>query len=158
MWILIPLLFGASHLFTPMLRDPYKAQKFRKKYQVENPDEEISDKHAAHLFPLSLLSHIARYAYWQGMIPNPKETQNALKQFANLAENFSMVPRRVNQSDHKKMDNEIARAIADRGKTRLSSEEKKRAQEQLDYAKKYAAEYVPELLSVIVEFYKPLLS
>ena len=141
-----------------MLRDPYKARKFRKRYEAENPDEDISDKHAAHLFPLSLLSHIARYAYWQGKIPNPKETQNALKQFANLPENFSMVPRRVNQSDHKKMDNQIARAIADRGITKLSSEEKKRAQEQLDYAKKYAAEYVPELLSWIVEAYKPLLS
>ena len=56
------------------------------------------------------------------------------------------------------MDNKIASAIADRGTTRLSSEEKKRAQEQLDYTKKYAAEYVPELLSVIVEAYKPLLS
>ena len=69
-----------------------------------------------------------------------------------------MVPQRVNQSDHKKMDNQIARAIADRGITKLSSEARKRAQEQLDYAKKYAAEYVPELLSWIVEAYKPLLS
>ena len=69
-----------------------------------------------------------------------------------------MVPRRVNQSDHKIWDNEISRAIADRGKTRLTSKAKERAQEQLDYAKKYAAEYVPELLSVIVEAYKPLLS
>ena len=141
-----------------MLRDPYKARKLRKKYKAENPDEDISDKHAAHLFPLSLLSRIAQYAFWQGKIPNPNETQNVLKQFANLDENFSMVPRRVNQSDHKKMDNKIASAIADCGTTRLSSEEKKRAQEQLDYAKKYAAEYVPELLSVIVEAYKPLLS
>ena len=37
LWILIPLLFGASNLSTPMLRDPYKAQKFRKKYKAENP-------------------------------------------------------------------------------------------------------------------------
>ena len=156
LWILIPLLCGASHLFTPMLRDPYKARKFREKYKAENPDEDISDKHAAHLFPLSLLSRIAQCAYWQGRIPNPKETQNVLKLFANLPENFSIVPRKVNQSDHKKMDNEIARAIADHGKTRLSSEARKRAQEQLDYAKKYAA--VPELFSWIVEAYKPLLS
>ena len=70
------------------------------------------------------------------MIPNPKETQNVLKQFANLNENFSMVPQRVNQSDYKKMDNKIARAIADRGMTRLSSGARKRAQEQLDYGKK----------------------
>ena len=158
LWVLILLLFGASHLSTPMLRDPYKARKFRIKYTAENPDEDISDKHAAHLFPLSLLSRIAQCAYWQGKIPVPKQTQNELKQFANLPENFSMVPQRVNQSDHKKMDNKIARAIADRGITRLSSEERNRAQEQLDYAKKYAAQYVPELLSVIIEAYKPLLS
>ena len=45
------------------------------KYTAENPDEDISDKHATHLFPLSLLSHIAQYAYWQGKIPTPKQTQ-----------------------------------------------------------------------------------
>ena len=64
----------------------------------------------------------------------------------------------MNQSDHKRMDNKIARAIADHGITRLSSGARKRVQKQLDHGKKYAAEYVPELLSVIVEAYKPLLS
>ena len=148
------MLYGAFYLSPSSLRDPYKARKFRKEYQANHPDEDISDKHAAHLFPLSLLSSLAQHAHWQGI---PVQIQK-LKQFANLKENFSMVPKRVNLSDHKKLDNEIARAIDDRGKTRLTSEAKERAQEQLDYAKKYAAEHVPELFSVIVEAYKPLLS
>ena len=150
----ILVLYGAFYLSPSSLRDPYKARKFRKEYQANHPDEDISDKHAAHLFPLSLLSSLAQHAHWQGI---PVQIQK-LKQFVNLKENFSMVPKRVNLSDHKKLDNEIARAIDNRGKTRLTSEAKERAQEQLDYAKKYAAEHVPELFSVIVEAYKPLLS
>ena len=154
------VLYGAHESFSPTsLRDHYKARKFRKEYQEKNPSKDISDKHAAHLFSLSLLSEITQHAFWHGKIPTQlEEARKALKDFANRNENFSMVPRRVNLSDHRKMDNQIQKAIDDRGKTRLNDKARERAQEQLDYAKTYAAEHnIPWLLPLLEEAYMPLL-
>lgn len=99
---------------------PHKQQQFRRLH-TEN---ELSGKHAAHTLPVEI------HAYINSLITGPAAYQNVVA--CNRHDNLVLVEQRVNQSDHKKIDNEILDAMRSSTIMTLCLEATERAKEQID--------------------------
>ena len=86
------------------LRDQNAQNKFKKKYQDQNQ----KGMHVAHYFSLQIAAFFAGYTKTTLSFIKFKDK---LKKLCNNEANFSLVPAKVNPSDHRRIDNELIKSF-----------------------------------------------